>query len=350
MATGAIQFQSSPGPKAGRSRVRRRRAVLRHVVSILARPEGRALRGYAVGAIVAPAGFNPRPARRPGAPLPAVRTPHVVAHVSILARPEGRALPGSASRASGTARRFNPRPARRPGAPPLVRLGSSPNTSSFQSSPGPKAGRSDPTEITPALAFLVVSILARPEGRALRRPGQRHRHRCRCFNPRPARRPGAPVRERWARGRHGLVSILARPEGRALRRPGQRHRHRCRCFNPRPARRPGAPVRERWARGRHGLVSILARPEGRALRRPGQRHRHRCRCPPRSILARPEGRALLFANGGHEVVMVSFQSSPGPKAGRSRSGIDAVSVRHHVSILARPEGRALLPTTLRSPS
>ena len=62
------------------------------------------------------------------------------------------------------------------------------------------------------------------------------------------------------------VSILARPEGRALRirlcavGPG------CRCFNPRPPRGTGATADFFDGLFAPIAVSILARPEGRALR------------------------------------------------------------------------------------
>ena len=51
MAT--IAFQSSPGPKAGRSSAEAARVALLVKVSILARPEGRALPGRSVGSIAA---------------------------------------------------------------------------------------------------------------------------------------------------------------------------------------------------------------------------------------------------------------------------------------------------------
>ena len=108
-------FQSSPNPKVGRIRRSRRRAVQRHMVSILAQPEGRAHR--AVVALTV-AGLD----------------------VSILAQPEGRAHPRQIVSQTTVIDRF-------------------------QSSPNPKVGRI-------RLALLHrhplerVSILAQPEGRA----------------------------------------------------------------------------------------------------------------------------------------------------------------------------------------
>ena len=157
------------------------------MVSILARPEGRAL--------------HCRPQQRPDRQ-----------GVSILARPEGRAL--------------------------LDFSVYQPMTFPFQSSPAPKDGR---YYNTPAGSIPVtpVSILARPEGRAL-----------------PV--PTAPLQSAY------LVSILARPEGRALLHIGDDGIHQL-CFNPRPPRRTGATGEPGDVLDLPRKVSILARPEGRAL-------------------------------------------------------------------------------------
>ena len=84
-------------------------------------------------------GFNPRPPRRAGATrLHGGRSGFW--RVSILARPEGRALPAS--------------------------IDTSSLSGMFQSSPAPKGGRY--RQRGRAVRWnLVVSILARPEGRAL---------------------------------------------------------------------------------------------------------------------------------------------------------------------------------------
>ena len=260
------EFQSLPGPKAGRSRASDAGDASYAEVSILARPEGRALHGGGCRRPSRVTGFNPRPARRPGAPC---------------ALPRGDV--------EGTIR-FNPRPARRPGAPGRhVRQIHRGLEVSILARPEGRA----------LLCVLVgrryrphVSILARPEGRALRSPrrGSAARSRDR-FNPRPARRPGAPVLDLRDSVAQRQVSILARPEGRALHSEPER------------------PAPE--GRG----VSILARPEGRAL--PADARRHHPGAVPVSILARPEGRALpgpITVQGSPADL---FQSSPGPKAGRS---------------------------------
>ena len=89
----------------------------------------------------------------------------------------------------------------------------------FQSSPSPKAGRYDDKDGDED-EDEKVSILAQPEGRAVRR-----------------------VQPWIAAG--WQVSILAQPEGRALRGRGTGRRGRRTCFNPRPARRPGATAAAR---------------------------------------------------------------------------------------------------------
>ena len=144
---------------------------------------------------------------------------------------------------------------------------------------------------------LVVSILARPEGRALRR---------------------GPRRRRRGRG----VSILARPEGRALppdRLLGLVLGAFQSSLGPKAERYQAAPV---GGEPSGEIVSILARPEGRALRR--QRRLPRPSARAVSILARPEGRALRDLLRDVERAVV-------------------------VSILARPEGRALLASELSGP-
>ncbi len=227
-------------------------------VSILARPEGRALH-------ILPLGFR------------------VWLAVSILARPEGRAL--------------------------LAVICNYFYFRVFQSSPAPKGGRYlwRPSWQTFSRAF--QSSPAPKGGRYYRQPTNASTNP--CFNPRPPRRAGATYCDRISK--HGYcVSILARPEGRALRGKALRDTPVVRefqsspapkggrylralgrtCstsrFNPRPPRRAGA-TRGRPGHRQRGRVSILARPEGRAL------HGHplwaRTQSPV-SILARPEGRAL----------------------------------------------------------
>ena len=124
----------------------------------------------------------------------------------------GRCLSSRSTTASD--HRFNPRPARRPGAAGRQRPTLHPRREKFQSSPSPKAGRcllvvvcvarqttfqSSPSPkagrckriFTSPHSYILVSILAQPEGRAL------HNHLASELKPL-------------------VVSILAQPEGRAL--------------------------------------------------------------------------------------------------------------------------------------
>ena len=175
----ATAFQSSPGPKAGRSS------------------------SCAAATCPCPrSGFNPRPARRPGAPAPALRDGHRRDPVSILARPEGRALRALKCCATQVSEQFQSSPGPKAGRSHSPGVQTRLSHRQFQSSPGPKAGRSLVREDVGvgivAMPRNGVSILARPEGRALQTPRSRPPSRRSCFNPRPARRPGAPSPHRRA--------------------------------------------------------------------------------------------------------------------------------------------------------
>ena len=166
---------------------------------------------------------------------------------------------------------------------------------------------------------LHVSILTRPEGRVLRVPTPSGASSARCFNPHPARRPGATCQR---------VGRNAGPAG----------------FNPHPARRPGATGKLAVVTKRnYGGVSILTRPEGRVLRS----RAYSARLHPDSFNPHPARRpGATYSSGTRAGKSVQFQSSPGPKAGcygRTREP-DACDFR--VSILTRPEGRVLHSATL----
>ena len=190
------EFQSSPGPKAERCPAPAQPDQAGDPVSILARPEGRALPWTSAAMSPAISLFQsspgPKAERCPHPPLDPPR--HRL--VSILARPEGRALPRAATGSATRSRRFNPRPARRPSA------------------------------AAPKRQHLVAVRCFNP--RPARRPSAACSgpgRSCRCpirFNPRPARRPSAASQQPSRQPHPQPVSILARPEGRAL--PGQ-HRH-----------------------------------------------------------------------------------------------------------------------------
>ena len=178
----------------------------------------------------------------------------------------------------------------------------------LQSSPAPKDGR----YVSPPAEALVIEMFqsspAPKDGRyALMLPLLVEID---SFNPRPPRRTGATVYRRKSNG-DAIVSILARPEGRALRRHRER-RAGGPSFQSSPAPKDGRYDVQAAARGNYGGVSILARPEGRAL--PHARHAS-TRLTVVSILARPEGRALLRVHHMHPNLQL-FQSSPAPKDGR----------------------------------
>ena len=162
-----IQFQSSPGAGAGRTRPSVRQFCKGLGVSILARRWRRAHLTRPRGPAWTAVSFNPRPALAPGAPP----------------RPgEDRACPGG----------FNPRPALAPGAPLHVSPRSCPAPSRFNPRPALAPGALDDRG-----TWIV----------------QRFR-----FNPRPALAPGAPLRDaRTHARRQARVSILARRWRRAHR-------------------------------------------------------------------------------------------------------------------------------------
>ena len=116
---------------------------------------------------------------------------------------------------SGLSRCFNPHPAFWPGAT-RDRAGPSAPTAMFQSSPGQKAGCNHPhrRHLQPVRSRFNPP---RPEGRVQHRPSVRWAGTARaCFNPHPAFWPGATAKQSASSAR------------------------RSRRFNPHPARRPGA--------------------------------------------------------------------------------------------------------------
>ena len=312
-------------------------------VSILARPVGQALRSSTPSGSLLREGVSIL-ARLEGRALPAREgSRRRATEVSILARLEGRALRARARYAPSGLRRFNPRPARRPGAPtsctPL-----STRWKPFQSSPGSKAGRSPLAATTtirlspssfnprparrpgaplddgpPAVGAVLVSILARLEGRALRSllqwqtndykwfqssPGSKAgrsmqrppppRLRPAGFNPRPARRPGAP--SHWNATVDAITAFQSSPGSKA----GRSRHGRYRMARPAHWRFQSSPGSKAGRSPHRGIRAILlaAAPSGfnpRPARRPG--------APIVIVVGLPRGK--------------TFQSSPGSKAGRS---------------------------------
>ena len=203
----------------------------------------------------------------------------------------------------------------------------------FQSSPAPRDGRYTPLETSAFWPF--------------------------CFNPRPPRGTGATHVPGQNVGRF-VVSILARPEGRALQKPGRRvgqhppfqsspaprdgrytgQPFQCRqyfLFQSSPAPRDGRYLMPPLCRRMALLFQSSPAPrDGRykeILAKPASN-------PVVSILARPEGRALPSTTRLPSGV-AKFQSSPAPRDGRYPGCCGIKRLAAVVSILARPEGRAL---------
>ena len=108
--------------------------------------------------------FNPHPARRPGAT--SLGSKWSPAHRMFQSSPGQKAgcnrKPERGWYPLNQATGFNPHPARRPGATSPIVV--SPEPSHFQSSPGQKAGCNSDRQQCP-LRLIPVSILTRPEGR-----------------------------------------------------------------------------------------------------------------------------------------------------------------------------------------
>ena len=96
----------------------------------------------------------------------------------------------------------------------MVEEGTTNLLTAFQSSPSPKAG-SYVGWRAKRPAYGEVSILSQPEGRELHVALLLAALTLWCFNPLPARRPGATVLFRAGEGM-AQVSILSQPEGREL--------------------------------------------------------------------------------------------------------------------------------------
>ncbi len=177
-------------------------------------------------------GINPRPSRRTGATADAAREAAGLV-VSILARPGGRALPVGAVR--------------------------HPSPMQFQSSPVPEDGRY-PTAPTPMPTATAVSILARPGGRALQPLLVTYTHPSIVFQSSPVPEDGRYLTSAvWVLTVVSFQSSPVPEDGRYARlefRPIPRTR-----FNPRPSRRTGATLRP--ARFRKATYGFNPRPSRR---------------------------------------------------------------------------------------
>ena len=243
------RFQSSPSPRAGRS-VKENAPTSEPITVFQSSPSPRAGRSHGTppSTMERSGRFHSRPTRGLGTVEPR------------------RSAPNGCNR-------FNPRPTRRPGAAwdgadGLVRQGM------FQSSPGPRAGRSHGTP--PSTMERSGRFHSRPtRGLGAVEPRRSAPNGCNRFNPRPTRRPGAA----WD-GADGLVRqgmFQSSPSPRAGRRKEvvMASATNDNGFNPRPTREPGATLIPRASSG-----SPPACPRPR--HRPGARRRS-----PRTIVEPP---------------------------------------------------------------
>ncbi len=159
-------------------------------VSILAQPGGRALLNKRVGGGIDIHGFNPRPARGPGAAV-ASSWSEITRRffVSILAQPGGRALLHPlAHSASKLLVSILAQPGGR--ALPLIVGVVAHGLAVFQSSPSPGAGRCNGRSKI-GLARAVFQSSPSPGAGRCNCYSDNSNPRDSCFNPRPARGPGA---------------------------------------------------------------------------------------------------------------------------------------------------------------
>ena len=269
-----------------------------HPVSILTRPEGRVqhlaagVTGNSVGAV----SILTRPEGRVQH-LAAGVTGNSVGAVSILTRPEGRVQRDEAAnkdspnlvsiltRPSGRVQQapcawpwcrgrvsILTRPSGR--VQPLSAMLKATAVSSFQSSPGQKAGCNIRSQL-PTTSSPPVSILTRPEGRVQHQVAVAYNVKSTRFNPHPARRPGATS------GRSCL----------------QRQVH---PFQSSPGQKAGCNIRSQLPTTSSPPVSILTRPEGRV--QPGA-FPITTMTVLVSILTRPEGRVQLWPEAPHSVII-----------------------------------------------
>ena len=281
----STKFQSSPDPKAGRHM--RSGTASAACQGFQSSPDPKAGAQHDDGMLrtmAASSGFNPRADPKAGRYAGPVEDSQTGMVVSILARPEGRAYFLFAA-AVTACKLFQSSPDPKAGRH-LIGTRFPPREPRFQSSPDPKAGRH----------------AARPRQRG-RRP---------CFNPRPTRRPGATCcRQKPRPGRQGF-------NPRPTRRPGATSPNRgyappCSRFNPPPTRRPGAHIR--GATRQSTMYKLFqSSPDPKAGR------------PYLILPAYPL--AIMFQSspdpkaGRHPAARMrlpdssSFQSSPDPKAGR----------------------------------
>ena len=182
--------------------------------------------------------------------------------VSILARPGGRAQPVLVGSPSETGGGFNPRPSWWTGATGIV-LAAIQEKGRFQSSPVLVDGR-NPVGVGRGSGLVDVSILARPGGRAQRTSTASSCRQRSRFNPRPSWWTGATWGDVSGVEELAGVSILARPGGRAQPDTARAIRNSRSAFQSSPVLVDGRNRTRALLRQFGYRVSILARPGGRA--------------------------------------------------------------------------------------
>ena len=182
-------------------------------------------------------------------------------------------VPSGRPRCAGLEFSFNPHPARRPGATPKLQYGGSEFACGVSILTRPEGRVQHPRSdrILGAPGVDVVSILTRPEGR-VQRPANCIRLRVHAvFQSSPGQKAGChPRPDRIDAATPALFQSSPGQKAGCNSRALDRIRFATtvlRCFNPHPARRPGATRPWRSPPMTSFLaVSILTRPEGRVQR------------------------------------------------------------------------------------
>ena len=304
------------------------------IVSILTRPEGRVQLPASTSVSSQSRLFQSSPGQKAGCNGRWRQSGRSPCPVSILTRPEGRVQPGPAP-APNCTRWFQSSPGQKAGCNGVGVVSVQSYVTGFQSSPGQKAGCNDGAWVSD-LPRSPVSILTRPEGRVQPILKPRVGGSKGCFNPHPARRPGATST------RQGMSGSSQCFNPHPARRPGATWpspilRLQPRGFNPHPARRPGAT---------YGVPTTHI-PLPTFQSSPGQKAgcnpRIRPRCAPPSCFnphpARRPG-ATSALHSSQSIALGCFNPHPARRPGATSARVvlgRRDSIR--VSILTRPEGR-----------
>ncbi len=260
MGNATCKFQSSPGPKTGCNDLSYRGSCRSCTVSILTRPEDRVQRSGDRTGLASPV-FQSSPGPKTGCNRRWRGLWVSWLRVSILTRPEDRVQRRDHCCQKRGHPRFNPHPARRPGATGK-RFACKRRLTCFNPHPARRPGAT--RLLFAQLTVCYVSILTRPEDRVQQcAPGTRGGDG--MFQSSPGPKTGCNGGVLPGRNSYRLFQSSPGPKTgcNGIDGYGVVAGH---CFNPHPARRPGATCVAHSPRAVQSGVSILTRPEDRVQR------------------------------------------------------------------------------------